>query len=253
MVNWFLTNTERPEARLRLLCFPWAGAGAAAFRDWHLHVAEDVEVRGLQLPGRGWRVRETPKTDLAEIANDVVEAVCGLDDRPTLLFGHSFGAWLGLLVARRLEEIGRAPLALVASGRRSPSHPRSDTPMRHLDDDRFVDEIQRRYGAIDPIIVEDADLLELLLPALRADVAALEEYTHDVGERVECPILAIGGSRDPVVPIDELGSWAEETTGPFERRVFEGGHFYLQDDPRPVLRWLGDEIEARWPAEVRTA
>jgi len=252
-MKWFLTRSEQSAPRSRLLCLPWAGAGAAAYRDWHLHLPDDVEVCSLQLPGRGWRVREAPRDDLVEIADEVTDAVMELDELPTLLFGHSFGAWLGLLVARRLQGAGRAPLALVASGRRSPSHPRTDAPMRHLDDDGFVDEIQRRYGAISPEIVEDGDLLTLLLPALRADVAALETYAHDPRVRIECPLVAVGGARDPVVPVDELASWATETSGPFETRVFAGGHFFLQEDPEPLLRWLCEGLETRWTVEAGRA
>jgi len=245
-MKWFLVSEQRPAARLRCVCFPWAGAGAAAYREWHTHLPKEIEVCAIQLPGRGWRVREAPAADLDRIAEDATTAVEELGDLPLVLFGHSFGAWLALLVARRLEAAGRSPVALVASGRRAPSHARRDAPMRHLDDDGFVEEIQRRYGAINEEIVADRDLLRLLLPALRADVAALEGYEHVGTPRVDCPLVAVGGSRDPVVPVAELSSWSAETNGPFDVRTFQGGHFYLQDDPGPLLRWLRNEIGTNW-------
>ncbi len=249
-MKWFLNRDPRPTARLRLVCLPYAGGGAAVYKDWHLHFDDDVEVLSVQLPGRGWRIRETPGTDLSRTADDVTEALRPLTDRPLLLFGHSYGAWLGLLVSKRLEALGTAPLALAASGRRAPSHHRADPPLRELSDEEFVKEIQSRYGPIHPKILAEPDILALTLPTLRADVAALETYDHGPGPHVECPVAALGGTDDPIVPVGDLASWRRETGGPCEVRAFPGGHFYFEKDPRPLANYLRGRIDSEWTAEA---
>jgi medium-chain acyl-[acyl-carrier-protein] hydrolase len=46
-------RARRPAARLRLFCFPYAGSGAAIYRDWPAGFPPSIEVCAVELPGRG--------------------------------------------------------------------------------------------------------------------------------------------------------------------------------------------------------
>ena len=213
------------------------------YRDLGRAVSPGLEVKAVQLPGRGWRLREAPVRDLGPLAEQVAEAIVPFADRPFLLFGHSMGAWLGLLVARGLERRGVEPVALLASGRQAPALGCTEPELAGLSDDAFVDEVQRRYGGIPQLIREDHDLLALLLPALRADIEALERYRHTPQPKLRCPIIALGGTDDPVVPVESLAGWAEETCGSFEIATFPGRHFYFQDNPGLLARLVEQRFE----------
>jgi len=236
-VNWFLSRARQRAPVARLICLPYAGGSAAVYRMWPDHVSADIEVLPVQLAGRGWRLREAPVADLGRIAGDLAEVIAGLGDTPFAVFGHSMGSWLGLEVVRRLEALGRSPLFLIASGRQAPVVGNTQPPMSHLDDGMFVDEVQRRYGGIPQDLLKEREMLALLLPALRADIAALEKYER-VEAPVAAPIHAIVGATDPVVAADEITGWAQETRGAFMMRTFRGGHFFFQPDPRPLLEWV---------------
>jgi len=209
---------------------------------WPDHVPAGVEVLPVQLAGRGWRLREAPSTDLGRIASDLAVAIARLGDEPVAVFGHSMGSWLGLEVVRRLEALGRAPVCLIASGRQTPLVGNTQPPMSHLDDVMFVEEVQRRYGGIPQELLREREMLALLLPALRADIAALEKYER-VEAPIETPIHAVVGAVDPVVSADEIAGWAAETRGAFSMRTFGGGHFFFQPDPRPLIDWLCGVLE----------
>lgn len=241
--EWFLSLCESPDALVRLFAFPYAGGSAAVYREWGRRLPRWIEARAVQLPGRGWRLGEPPVADLGELAELAARAILPLAERPIALFGHSMGAWLTLEVARRLEAAGVVPLCLFASGRQAPSLGAQHPPMSHLGDAAFVREIQLRYGGIPQEILSSPDVLELLLPALRADMAALETYGYRGGEPIESPIVVLGGECDPVVPVEQLAPWALETRGGCEIRTFAGGHFYFQDRPAELLGTLETRIE----------
>ncbi|NOT55098.1 MAG: putative thioesterase, partial [Deltaproteobacteria bacterium] len=56
--SWTAYRKPRPQARLRLFCFPYAGGGALLYRTWADGLPADVEVCPIQLPGRGTRLLE---------------------------------------------------------------------------------------------------------------------------------------------------------------------------------------------------
>ena len=179
----------------------------------------------------------------AAIVEAVVDALCPWLDRPYALFGHSMGAVTGSEVARRLASLGlRQPAHLVVSARR-PAHLRSpDAPLQHLSDAEFVLEIQRRYGGIPPEVMQHADLMALLLPGLRADIAALENFQPPARAPLACPITVLGGQSDALTPPAHLEAWRRETRDDCHVQLLPGDHFYLTPQRDAVLALLRQRL-----------
>jgi medium-chain acyl-[acyl-carrier-protein] hydrolase len=232
----FIRRDPRPHAEVRLFCFPYAGGGASVFRHWSAELPQDIELLAVQLPGRETRLREPPLADIAAMVDALAGEIVPFLDRPAAFFGHSMGGLLAFELARRLAQSGTGAVAsLFVSARRAPRLPMSEAPLHALDDDAFVAEIQRRYGGIPDGIAQHRDLLALLLPALRADILALETYRYEVGPLLRCPIIGFGGTADVRVRETEMAGWAHETRGPFTRHLIRGGHFFLQSQRSQVL------------------
>jgi medium-chain acyl-[acyl-carrier-protein] hydrolase len=218
------------------------------FRSWGAALPPDIEVCALMLPGREALLRERPLIDLEQIVEYTLAAVRPYLDRPFALFGHSMGSWVAFELVRRLRNAGLpAPLHLLASGRRAPPVAVDDTLLHRLPDGELLEEIQRRYGGIPAAVLNEPELLALLLPALRADLTALETYRYRDEPPLECPISTYGGFADPQVPLRDLEAWRPLTAAAFAVRQFPGGHFYLQEEGRAAL--LTDiEMRLREPA-----
>ena len=242
--RWFLAPEPREERRARLFCLPYAGGSAAVYRSWMSALPPEIELLSVQLPGRGWRLREAPLRDLHVAADRIADAIAEQDDLPFAVFGHSMGAWLGLEVVRRLEASGRVPLKFFASGRQAPGLGCTQPPLSHLTEEEFILEVQRRYGGIPHEILAERDLLALLLPSLRADIAMLEMHAHRPGRPIAAPLHAIVGDADELVSAEEMAPWAEEAAGGFEVSILEGGHFYFQPDAQPLIQLLRSQLLA---------
>jgi medium-chain acyl-[acyl-carrier-protein] hydrolase len=91
-------------------------------------------------------------------------------------------------------------------------------------------------------ILNDAELIRLTLPTLRADVELVERYEYREEAPFACPITAFAGSRDFEEPVSVMGGWSKQTTGPFTLRVFEGDHFYLQSHEGELLEYLRSDL-----------
>ena len=235
-------------ARLRLFCFPYAGGTAAAYHAWPTALAEDVDVCAIQLPGRGARFRDAPYTRMPDLVRAAAEALRPSLDVPFALFGHSMGALVAFEVARELRRRGDPrPALLLVSGHEAPHRPDPDPPISHLDDAAFVAEICRRYDGIPREVREQPELMELVLPMLRADFMAIETYAYAEEEPLDLPISCFGGSEDDRVTREDLEAWQAQTRDTFRLRTIPGGHFFLDSARSQLLDAVAEDLGAHLP------
>jgi medium-chain acyl-[acyl-carrier-protein] hydrolase len=235
----------RSAARQRLLCVPYAGVGPSAYRRWAQDLSPDIEVVVVHLPGREGRLREAPFTRIEPLIDAAAPALRGYLDLPFAMFGHSMGALVGFELARRFRDEGwGSPTQLLVSGRRAPHLPPRYPAITHLPDGEFAQEIRRRYNGIPDEVMKHPDLLALLLPGLRADLAVIETYAHRPGPPLGCPIAAFGGLADAEATEAELVGWRQQTTGALSVRMFPGGHFFIQSAHEELMRIVTDELVA---------
>lgn len=234
--RWIQVFCKRPHARLRLFCFPYAGAGASVYRLWHKGLPDEVEVCAIQLPGRESRMGEPLLRRIDRMVEELVPALEPLLAVPYMLFGHSMGAVLAAETVKFLKEASMAtPQHLIVSARRPPNVPGTETDLHVLPDGAFIEEIGRRYGGIPHEVLAEPDLMALLLPVLRADIEALETFKPSERLGLGVPVTALGGESDHLVSRAHLEAWREHTSDVFRTRVFAGGHFFINTSSLDVL------------------
>ncbi|MDX3696404.1 thioesterase domain-containing protein [Streptomyces europaeiscabiei] len=234
-----------PGARARLLCFPCAGAGTMMYRPWQRLLPDDLELCLVQPPGREDRAGEPPLTRATEVVDGLLPEVCELLDLPMLFFGHSMGALLAHTLTLRLREEGRGgPRHLFVSGRPAPQVGHRG-PVRHQLSDPGLTKVLRELGGMPEEAFAVPELMEWMLPLVRADFAVSETHRPAApGPPLDLPVTALGGLNDPLVPTDDLYAWRESTNDPFAAYLFEGGHFYLHDAAEQVVRIILAEHES---------
>jgi surfactin synthase thioesterase subunit len=241
--SWLTSYQPNPQAHLRLFCFPYAGAGASIYRNWTNQLPAAVEVCAVQLPGRETRLREPPFTDLPSLIAALTPALLPALDRPFAFFGHSVGALICFEMVRQLQRSHQlAPLHLFVSGRRSPQLANTDIPLHQLPNDDLIAGL-RRYNGTPEVVLQNAELMNLFLPILRADLAIDETYVYTPGELVKCPIDAFGGLHDTKVNLGSLRDWQRQTEAGFHLRLFPGDHFYWKSQPAPLLQAIAATLE----------
>ncbi len=225
---WIAFHKPRPEARLRLFCLPFAGGGAISYREWPAEVPAEIEVIPVQLPGRERRLREPSFTRMDPLIDALSAAMAPYLDKPFAIFGHSMGAAIGYEWARLLKrEQGLAPEKLLVSARRAP-HLSSEDKHYLLPDQEFISHLREMNGTPSEVL-ENPELMQLLLPLLRADFELNDTHEPLLQPLLDCPVTVYGGLEDAEVSRDDLTAWVDVTTGGYKLRMFAGDHFYLHD------------------------
>lgn len=199
------------------------------FRTWQPLLPPDIELSMAHLPGRESRWGEPPLSDLATIASALSDVIA-VDRRPFALFGHSLGALIAFEVLRQLRRTtGLEPVRFFASAHRGPDLPLLHPKIAGLSDRAFVQEVNARHGGVPPEVADNQELMDLMVPSLKADYRLFEEYQHVVESPISCPISVFGGTQDRYLSEADLSAWRGLTTGPFVLRMIEGGHFFVND------------------------
>lgn len=242
---WAIVPAPRPEATLRLLCFPYAGGGPWIFSSWAHLFPDDVEVCAVQLPGRGSRLGEPLITRWDDAIERLADGLTAWMDRPFAFFGHSLGAALAFELACRLRRDRRTlPLHLFVSARRAPHVPQAPPLAHTLPHEEFVEELRRLAGTPDEVLC-DPELMDVFIPILRADFALSETHSYrQEPAPMAVPITAYGGIDDHSVSEAELQAWRRHTTGSFRRVLIPGGHFYVTQARQALVADVADELRA---------
>lgn len=233
---WIELLTPSALGNTRLFCFPYAGGGASIYRSWVPLVPLHVELLAIQLPGREKRFRERPLANIDEFIAGLLPALIPLLDRPYCFFGHSLGALLAFEAARHLQARQVSPPdTLFVSACRAPRHSTSE-PIHSLPDAEFLDAISRLKGTPAEVLA-NRELMQLILPVLRADFALYETYQMGSSARLASSIRVLLGVDDDI-SFPELRDWRECTTATFEMEVLPGDHFFINSCRQRVLNLL---------------
>jgi surfactin synthase thioesterase subunit len=226
---------------MRLLCLPYAGSDAVAvFSRWYAHCPRDLEIIPIILPGRGTRIKEKPFDNIVDMVETMGQALIPFIYGPYAIFGHSMGALIAFELGRWLETRQRGSMGVFVSGCAAPNHPRTHAKHYALPDDEFIGKLRLLKGT-PPEVLAHTELIQVLLPTLRADFKACNTYMGKLDAPLNAPIVAFNGLGDDITR-PQLEDWARYTSGPFSVHTFEGDHFFLRDHYPEMIRIIGDQF-----------
>ncbi|GCD33108.1 amino acid adenylation protein [Streptomyces chrestomyceticus JCM 4735] len=170
-----------------LVCFPWAGADAAAFQPLADALRDSGRaVYAVELPGRDTTARPV---EVAEAAAEIVAGIVRLGLTGPLLWGHASGAAYAVEAARQLEERGTAARRLFI-GARWPG----DGHDEHADDEPAHHHLTHALAA---------PLSTPVTAVVAADDPRTARFRHrhqdwrPLAEHVELYVLTAGGHHFP--------------------------------------------------------
>jgi len=163
-------------------------------------------------------------------------------DLPFIFFGHSMGAMIAFELAHLLDAQGRkGPRHLFVSACRAPQFAHTEPVTYDYPDEEFKGELRRLKGTPE-IVLNQPELMQLMLPLLRADFEVTQTYEYKIDKALDCGITVYGGLEDEEVSRYYLDGWREHTKGAYKLRIFPGDHFFLSTSETMLLRVLAQDL-----------
>jgi NADPH:quinone reductase-like Zn-dependent oxidoreductase/surfactin synthase thioesterase subunit/SAM-dependent methyltransferase/acyl carrier protein len=249
--RWVLRDVSPKQPSLRIFCFPYFAGGASVFSSWQGLLGEEVEVCRVQLPGREERAGEAVIDDINVLVKRIAEIIRPLlQDLPFAFYGHSMGALIAFELEKFVEkEYGLQARRLIAGAWKAPQVHNPFSVLEKVS----VEDIYNKENAnlivghmrslgIPEEVLQNASLIEEMLPALQADIVMGKRYRDD-GKAIKCPIIAIGGETDTIFRMEQLKPWEEKTQSGFRLETVGGGHLFIRDNKEAFLPVLKEIVQ----------
>ncbi len=183
---------------------------------------------------------ESAKEAAAALAQELRADLRG----PFALFGYSMGALVAFETARCMsEQYGQGPVHLFAAAMRAPQVPPKGPSLHSLPESEFLAEVGRRYEAVPPEVAAEPDLMALLLPPLRADMAICDTYQFTPGARLDCAVSVLAGTGDSNISAADLEGWSELGARQANVNWYEGEHFFMRTQLPAVFQAVAQGLE----------
>ncbi|RRD47240.1 thioesterase II family protein [Tessaracoccus sp. OH4464_COT-324] len=243
MSTIFWLRKPMPDPKLRLVCLPYAGGTASVFREWVRLASEGLEVCPVELPGRGARLGQPLLLSVQEIVDHIIPSLSALMDRPLALFGHSMGGLVAYELCREIVRCGLPqPIHLFVSASPDPRIPRSGPAASKAPKNELIRRLAE-MGGTPPAVLASKELMDLVLPIIRADFCAMENFQHQDGPALPVPVTVIGGTGDRLVSSDHLDGWRSLASS--VSTVFvPGNHFFIHHSKEHVMSIILDKVFA---------
>jgi medium-chain acyl-[acyl-carrier-protein] hydrolase len=220
-----------------LFCFPYAGGSAVIFNSWRKYLAPSIEIRPVELRGRGRRISEKMYDDTTEMIDDVFHVIKNTAGQSTYaLFGHSLGALIAYELAQRIRKEQLPPAKhLFFSGRGAPHIKRNDEKIYHLmGEDEFEEEVLK-LGGTPPEFFKNPELVDLFLPMLKNDFRLAETgIDTEIIDPLDENITVFLGTEDDLTA-EQCEEWKKHSNGACHIKYFEGGHFFLHENVPQIV------------------
>ncbi|HCH00620.1 MAG TPA: thioesterase [Vibrio sp.] len=237
--KWLTCYKPNPQAKVRLICFPYAGGSASVFHSWLQWLPEWVELHAVQLPGRAERMAEPNIKNMKDYIQGIRSELVALTDKPYALFGHSMGALAAFETSVMLHEAKLPqPEHCLFSAALSPHRQNRMKPISDLPQQAFVEELKKLNGTPEQVF-NTPGLLDFCLPYIRADFSVVEQFTTEFSGQLPCKSTVIYGSEDKMNGND-MQEWQSFFTQEVDIKEFTGGHFFIhyKDNVMKVIEEL---------------
>lgn len=245
MSSWFVNYSQSSNPTYKIICFHPAGGSASQFRTWPAHLPGEISILALQLPGREERFNERKITEFSSLIPIIAEQFMSHLTTPYVIVGHSLGALIGFEIVRHFQLTKQQlPEFLVIAAKEPPTVHKIPSRPEIMDDEWLLRRL-KSYSSVPEDLFQFDEFKEIFMPYIRSDFLLLNSYRYNSSPQLKVPVIALHGNEDRTVELNKIRSWSNLTGHSFKLKTFKGGHFFIRDSEKEVLKYLYSFFKTR--------
>lgn len=196
----------------------------------------------VEYPGHGCRIDECCLMDIKDIAKDVFQQIRDYTEEAYGLLGYSMGSLVTYELYKIICREGlRLPELILLLACDTPGVKRPMKGFHRMSKEELKEEILLLNGTC-PSVLEEEEIMDLIYPIAKADLAAIENYRDTDPIRIKVPTLVVRGKKEEMLD-DSIDCWSHYCEQN-KRFLVDGGHFFLFNDPKVGQNLLHGLIQA---------
>jgi len=235
----FKIINRAPRKKLRLYCLPYAGGNASIYASFKDKIGDEIELVAIQLPGRSERMFEEAFTDMDALVETIYRQIASTLHEPFAFFGHSMGGVIAYALTKKIEAYSRFRPEFTIISATKPIEMINQNSKHTLDDEALI-EMLKSYKASPEAVLESKELMDMLLPTIRADYKLIETYKAPVGKRLETPLILFNSEED--MSKETICAWQKYFKYDAKYISFEGGHFFIHSQGNKMVNEIKDLV-----------
>ncbi|MDA1677507.1 thioesterase II family protein [Bacillus cereus group sp. TH152-1LC] len=230
-------------SKMNLFCFPFAGGFSSVFLKWKEELDNQLQIRPVELAGRGTRTNEPLYKNFKQAVNDVYLNIRDeLDCAPYAFFGHSMGSQLAYELYYKIRMNGHRLPSILFLSAQNPPHVPIKKYKHTLCKDELKNELLQMGGTSDSFF-NDNKLLEMFIPVLMTDFKIAEEHIYKKRKKlIDSELVILNGKDDEGTDSGEIKEWEAYTNKTCNVYEFDGGHFYLNEQLSDVINIINQHM-----------
>jgi surfactin synthase thioesterase subunit len=229
-------------------CFPYAGGGPSVYYPLSKRLDGFLNVAAINFPGKGASIATPPlqsMSELVEFAFSELEAD-GAFSGSYYLLGYSLGSKIVAMLLEKITSLGlRLPETVFFCASTSPEHAVLRESSKLMTDNEFL-ELLRSMGGTPRELLDNRDIMNIYLPAIRADFNISDEFINEAPKTpYDVNVVVLYGTQDEYLTEKLMSSWAKYSQTPILIKSVNEGHFFINTRPDLVEEVIRLSIEGR--------
>lgn len=231
--------------KIKLLCFPCAGASALFYSGWAKQMDEHIIVVPVELPGRGLRFKENLCEDLDQLIDSIFDFVkAEIKDSQYALFGFCVASIIVYELYKRIADNNlREPSHCFLCAYPAPNLPKEDKPIKDMSDEELIEETLR-IGRIRKEDLNDKEYLERFFRVWKSDCTIMDNYRFSYPIcKFNCDLTLLIGKDDTLfAPAEAVEKWGEFTNCNSNKYIIEGSHDFIKTNVPAIIDVINKEL-----------
>lgn len=184
MQNVFFDEMDWSGKKLILICVPYGGGWSTIFNSWERYLEPEVALLSAKFPGRGERMEEPSYENMRELVQEISPVIAAYE-LPIVFYGGCFGGLCAYEIMKELQEhYNRKVKHFFTNSLISPRYIREEVFLSQWSKEKLSEELLRR-GELPEEVLGDEEVLDFLLPGIRADYKIYENYRYQETGKID--------------------------------------------------------------------